>query len=168
VTVVPYVGNVVFMPARGFPRERRGGARELCGPYEGAVVIYDGRCGFCHAVLSALSERWRLPGQLVPWQAVDLGTFGISAGEAARQMWYIGPDRAASGALGFSAWLRGAGGLVGAVGLVLELPVLRLGSSLMYSIVARYRYQIPGPWGHTRPLPTVLHPMPRDRYNGRR
>jgi len=111
----------------------------------GAVLIYDGDCGFCTA-----SARWlqaRLPGAaaVTPHQAIDLAPVGLTEAETSRAAYWV--DETGSthrGAAAIAAALAACGGTWGIIGRLLAIPPLSWLASGVYAVVARNRHRLPG------------------------
>jgi predicted DCC family thiol-disulfide oxidoreductase YuxK len=113
-----------------------------------AVVVYDGMCGFCRYVVTALARRWSLAGRLQPWQSADLDALGLTEEDVHAKMWFVS-DRRSGGASAFAAWLQTGDRGAARLGRALNAPIIAQIAAAVYSCVARYRRRIPGPWEKT-------------------
>lgn len=114
-----------------------------------AVIIFDGSCGFCQFVVSALAERLRLPAERRPWQSLNLAEIGLTPEQVRKQIWYVSGETRRGGCSAFAAWLQTGGWASRLLGKVLQLPVIAQLGQLVYRLVAARRHQIPGPWQHS-------------------
>ncbi len=111
------------------------------------VLEFDGDCGFC--TRSAEWVRRRLPAEsgvaVEPWQALDLRSLGLTPTDVADAAWWVDRDGSRHrGHLAIAAALRAIGGAWGVVGRVMTLPVVSLLGRVVYALVSRYRYKLPG------------------------
>jgi predicted DCC family thiol-disulfide oxidoreductase YuxK len=115
-----------------------------------AVVVYDGDCGFCTALVEAALRRLRTPVSAVPWQRADLAALGVPEEDARLALQWIGADGARlQGHRAVAAWLRGAGGRWRVLAALLTAPGLNAAAAAGYRLVAANRRRIPGPWART-------------------
>jgi predicted DCC family thiol-disulfide oxidoreductase YuxK len=81
----------------------------------------------------------------VAWQHADLAAFGLTAEEAAARVRYVGRDgTVSSGGAAVAAVLAEAGGAWRVVAWLLRAPGVRALTEVVYRLVARYRYRLPG------------------------
>jgi predicted DCC family thiol-disulfide oxidoreductase YuxK len=112
------------------------------------ILYFDGRCGFCTAVVDWLERHSRTPLHARPWQAGGYQTHGLQRRDVERSVWWIDRDGsrvAAHAAL--TRALRACGAPWSALGALGELPVLRAIAAIVYRVIARARRRLPG----TRP-----------------
>jgi predicted DCC family thiol-disulfide oxidoreductase YuxK len=108
------------------------------------LLIFDGDCGFCTTSATA-GKRWLKLDNVEPWQMVDLEQFGLTAQQCQTEVkWVDVSGRAVGGANAVIATLRYRGGVWGLIGRLLALPGLHWFSGVVYRLVARYRYRLPG------------------------
>ena len=109
-----------------------------------ATLIFDGDCGFC--TTSAGWARRIAPGvATVAWQLTDLDALGVSEQQAAAQVQYVDDDGCVSGgAAAIAQLLIASGGLLGLLGRLMRLPVVRVVAAWVYKLVAANRYRLPG------------------------
>ena len=109
------------------------------------TLVFDGDCAFCSRC-AALAGRV-LPGNcvVVPWQAFDLASVGVTAERARSEVLWIGTDGTVSGgARAVARALRSAGGWWSVVGVLLSLPPVSWVTPPVYRLVAANRYRLPG------------------------
>jgi predicted DCC family thiol-disulfide oxidoreductase YuxK len=111
------------------------------------VVVFDGDCGVCRAVVKWLSKRLGEGTACVSYQQGDLASYGISLAEAKAQLWYVDVNgRCFGGSDGFAAWLKTGPAGARAAGWLLAAPGVRTVSHIAYRVFARHRHRVPGPW----------------------
>ena len=111
------------------------------------ILEFDGDCGFC-----TKSARWierRLPASsgvtVAPWQQLDLDALRLTRQDVTDAAWFIEPDGTRRrGHLAIAAALRAIGGAWAVVGRVLTWPVVSQVGAVVYRLVSRYRYRLPG------------------------
>lgn len=110
-----------------------------------AVVVYDGDCGFCTALVEAASRRLHTPVSAVPWQRADLAALGVPEADARLALQWIGTDGTRlQGHRAVAAWLRGAGGGWRVLAALLTAPGLDAAAAAGYRLVAANRRRMPG------------------------
>lgn len=123
----------------------------------GAVLVFDGDCGFCTTSVTWLADRFPGAFAVAPYQRVDLESLGLTARECDEKVQWIGDVTApvttrAEGAAAVGALLRtggrARGGLVGLAARGLgALAVVRPTSYVadaVYAVVAKNRQRLPG------------------------
>ena len=74
-----------------------------------------------------------------------LAPLGLTQRDVTEAAWWVEPDgRRRRGHEAIAASLRAIGGVWGVLGRVLTLPGISLLSALGYSLIAKYRYRLPG------------------------
>ncbi|MFN8147481.1 MAG: DCC1-like thiol-disulfide oxidoreductase family protein [Candidatus Nanopelagicales bacterium] len=123
----------------------------------GAVLVFDGDCGFCTTSVTWLADRFPGSFAIAPYQRVDLDALGLTARECDEKVQWIGDVTApvttrAEGAAAVGRLLQ-AGGRVrgGAVGIAARglgtLALVRPTSyvaDVVYAWVAANRQRLPG------------------------
>lgn len=115
-------------------------------------VIIDGDCAFCTSSTtwlgSRLSRRDRLDARRVPYQFLDLESFGLTEERARQEMIWVPagevPTRLDGGPVAFARWLEYAGLPYAILGRIIDAPPVRPLARLVYRWVAAHRHQLPG------------------------
>ncbi|MFN8156757.1 MAG: DCC1-like thiol-disulfide oxidoreductase family protein [Candidatus Nanopelagicales bacterium] len=123
----------------------------------GAVLVFDGDCGFCTTSVTWLAEQFPEAFATVPYQRTDLDVLGLTERECDERIQWIGDVTApvttrAQGAAAVGRLLQvGGRSRGGAVGLAARglgaLAVTRPTSYVadaVYAWVAANRYRLPG------------------------
>ncbi|MFJ4206475.1 DCC1-like thiol-disulfide oxidoreductase family protein [Streptomyces sviceus] len=115
------------------------------------VVVFDGSCGFCRATVMPLARarRLRLTGRLLPYQATDLGPYGLTEQDALERMWLVQDGHLHGAAQAFAAWFATGNMAARLIGRTLSLPGVRHAAKAASQLIARNRHRNPGPWEHT-------------------
>jgi predicted DCC family thiol-disulfide oxidoreductase YuxK len=106
-------------------------------------LVFDGDCGFCTTSANWLSRHGRV--EVVPWQFLELETVGLTTAQVSSSVWWLVDDRAvehSSRAIGRA--LLGRGRPWSWAGRLLLVPLVRPIADVVYRMVARYRYKLPG------------------------
>ncbi|REE94694.1 thiol-disulfide oxidoreductase DCC family protein [Thermomonospora umbrina] len=111
----------------------------------GAVLIYDGDCGFCSACVRWIERRIPTTARIVPFQFADLDALGVDAERAAHEVVWVDPDgRLHGGAQAVAGLLMDAGGPWRPLGAILRIPPFRWAAHGVYRLIADNRYRLPG------------------------
>ena len=83
------------IPLRGRPNRAAGGwrgaqsaghaaaaGRVQTGGVDGAVLIFDGDCGFCSSSIRFIQRRIPTRAAMVPWQRAPLASYGVTREQA--------------------------------------------------------------------------------------
>lgn len=111
-----------------------------------SVLVYDGDCGFC-----TTSARWveskLLPagGTIAPWQSLELQMFGLSEADVTSASWWVDPQGGTHrGERGIAQMLVDRGGMWALLGRIALTPPLIGVLGLLYGLIAKNRYRLPG------------------------
>ncbi len=108
------------------------------------LLIFDGDCGFC-TTSARTGQRWLSLEHVEPWQFLDLDTLPVTETQCGAAVQWVAVDgTVASAHEAVIASLRHAGGIWAVLGRILALPGVRPLAGVVYRIVARYRYRLPG------------------------
>jgi predicted DCC family thiol-disulfide oxidoreductase YuxK len=109
------------------------------------TLLFDGRCGFCTWTVEWLRPRLRSPLRMVPFQAVVPESYGLTPAEVERSVWWVEPDGTrVRGAEAIARALTACGGPWVLVARLIEAPVLRWISALLYRLIGAVRTWLPG------------------------
>lgn len=108
------------------------------------LLVFDGDCGFCTTSARA-GQRLLGLEHVEPWQFLDLDTLPVTE-EQCRQavQWVAADGTVASAHQAVVAALRHAGRGWAVLGRLMALPGIRSLAGVVYRLVARYRYRMPG------------------------
>ncbi len=130
-------------------------------PYrERATLIFDGDCGFCTSSVDWLARTLPVMPRSVPFQWAPLDELGLSLEETRDRVWLVTTDRSGrlhqyGGYLAVSKLLRHQPHLGWRfLGILLDTPPFSFVAGAGYSLVARYRYRMPGGTPACRMRPT--------------
>jgi predicted DCC family thiol-disulfide oxidoreductase YuxK len=108
------------------------------------LLVFDGDCGFC-TTWADRWQRWSGLDHVEPWQFLDLEPLGLTEERCTTAVqWVAGDGTVASAEDAVIAALRHAGGAWALLGRMLALPGIHAGAGVLYRLIARYRYRLPG------------------------
>ena len=108
------------------------------------VLVFDGDCGFCTTSARASQRRLGLE-HVEPWQFLDLDELGLRRQACEQAVQWVDDDgTVVSAERAAIAALRHAGGGWRLLGRALGLPGIVQVAGLLYRLIARYRYRLPG------------------------
>ncbi|MHB1172542.1 MAG: thiol-disulfide oxidoreductase DCC family protein [Lacisediminihabitans sp.] len=128
----------------------------LSKPANGALLVFDGECGFCTTAVTWLERALPAFPAAIPYQWADLDAIGLSTDEAAARVWLVTPDHQYGGHLAASALLRHQPDIAWRfLGWLIETPPFSWAAAASYALVAKYRQLLPGgtPACKARPAP---------------
>ncbi len=108
------------------------------------ILVFDGDCGFCTSFVHLL-ERIGLRAEVVAWQIADLDELGITEGQAAETVCWIGVEgtvRTGHEAIGAALGTAGPGWRV--AGRIVLLPGISGIAAMIYRLTARNLHRLPG------------------------
>ncbi|MDT7570151.1 MAG: hypothetical protein QOE05_325 [Actinomycetota bacterium] len=110
-----------------------------------ATLVFDGDCGFCTRCVALVPGSARRTTTVVPYQRADLAALGLTAGECAEAVQWVGDDGSrAPGHAAIGRLLQSAGGIWRALGTALLVPPISWLAALVYRLVAANRMRLPG------------------------
>lgn len=121
------------------------------------VVLFDGHCGFCTWSVEFARRAVRANVEFIPYQSVDVAEFGLSVEQCAQQVQFVGRDGAVGGEQPLGGERAVAAVLMSgrpawrALGAVIDSPIFRPVSAVVYRLIARHRGRL---WG----VPPALSP----------
>ena len=113
------------------------------------TLVFDGDCGFCTSAVNWLQNALASPPSVVPYQRADLDSLGLTTDEAAARVWFVtmahGRGHQYGGHLAVAAILRAQPDLASRfLGNLLRTFPFSPIAAVGYSLVARFRHQLPG------------------------
>lgn len=114
----------------------------------GALLIYDGDCGFCTSAARWAEQGFGHGEQIAAWQVLGeetLASLGLGPDDVQRAAWWVGADGSLDGghrAVGRA--LEAAGGWRRVAGELALIPPTGWLAAAVYRIVVRYRHRLPG------------------------
>lgn len=110
-----------------------------------ATLVFDGDCGFCTWVIDQVQRRLRPEAEILPWQFADLATLGLTPDACVESMQWVAVDGTVSaGGQAVTAVLRASRQPWPLLAAVLAVPGVATAVDLLYRLVARNRYRLPG------------------------
>lgn len=111
----------------------------------GAVLVFDGDCGFCTACVE-FTRRWIRPSvDIQPWQFLDLADYGLTEEQCAEAVQFVATDgRIHSGSRAVTGMLRTAHRPWPWIAALADAPGIAPIAASAYRLVARNRYRLPG------------------------
>lgn len=119
-------------------------------PRERTTFVFDGDCGFCTSAVLWLERTLPAMPTTLPFQWAPLDELGLSAEEAAERVWLVTTDSDGllhqhGGYLAVSVILRHQPHVGWRfLGVLLDTPPFSLAAGIGYSLIARFRYLLPG------------------------
>jgi predicted DCC family thiol-disulfide oxidoreductase YuxK len=108
------------------------------------VLIYDGDCAFCTRC-ARFAQRIAPDAEIVAWQLTDLAELGITEGQAADAVQWVGADGTVrSGHEAVAATLSNAGRIGKIIGGAILLPGVSWMAANAYRLLADNRHRLPG------------------------
>ena len=108
------------------------------------LLVFDGDCGFCTTWARRWQRWWHLEN-VEPYQFLDLEPLGLTAEACSEAVqWVDGDGTAHAAEHAVVAALRFRGGAWGVLGRFVALPGIIHLTGVVYRLVARYRYRLPG------------------------
>lgn len=112
----------------------------------GAMLLYDGDCGFCTVTARWMTDRLRTPVAVVPWQSVtDLDALGLSAADLSTAVYWVDVfGRRERGHRAVARLLRLCRWPLPLAGALMATPPLSWLAAGAYRVIARNRHRLPG------------------------
>ncbi|WP_281284722.1 thiol-disulfide oxidoreductase DCC family protein [Nonomuraea mesophila] len=123
----------------------------------GAVLVFDGDCGFCTKCIEIVRRHMRIRARITPWQSADLAGLGVTRERAQYELLWICERGVYGGAQAVAKLLIDAGPPWSLLGLTLRLPPMRWAAHALYRLVADNRYRLPGAGSACALPPERLH-----------
>jgi predicted DCC family thiol-disulfide oxidoreductase YuxK len=106
------------------------------------TLVYDADCGFCTVSADWLKRHGDC--EVVPWQGLDLAIVGLTQDEVASAAYWLEGGDKRRGSRAIAAAMRTCGPGYRVLGWLIDLPPVRPLAALVYALVAKYRYKLPG------------------------
>jgi predicted DCC family thiol-disulfide oxidoreductase YuxK len=109
------------------------------------ILVFDGDCGFCTSSAHWVELHARSPINAVPWQRLDLNKYGLTTAETSAAAWWIdGEGKKFRGHLAIGHALLTCGRGWRLLGRLCLLAPFSWIASVLYRLITRYRYRLPG------------------------
>ena len=109
------------------------------------ILIFDGDCAFCSSSIRLISKAIRKHPEIKPYQWIDLTHYEISKEECTKAIqFYKSEKKTYSGARAFAQFLILSNYPWKILGFLLELPLINWIARIIYGVIARNRYRLPG------------------------
>jgi len=109
------------------------------------ILIFDGDCAFCSSSIRLITKVIQNHPKIKPFQWTDIESLGITQKECLSAVqFYKNETNRYSGAQAFSQFLKLSNQPWKLLGYFLDLPIIRWVSKVIYSLVAKNRYRLPG------------------------
>ncbi|MEI8024377.1 MAG: DUF393 domain-containing protein [Actinomycetota bacterium] len=110
-----------------------------------SFLIWDGDCAFCARCVQFIQKRIRTSAKIVAHQKTDLKVLGLTTEQCNQALqWVNGEGRIRSGSRAVAELLKTANSVWPVLGVLIDLPIIRLFSSAIYKLIAKNRQHLPG------------------------
>ncbi len=107
--------------------------------------IWDGDCAFCARCVQFIQRRIHTSATIVAHQKADLKVLGLTTEQCNQALqWVNSEGRIRSGSRAVAELLKSANGVWPVLGVLIDLPIIRLISSAIYKLIAKNRQHLPG------------------------
>ena len=108
-------------------------------------LVWDGDCAFCARCVGFIERRVKTEAKIVAHQKADLLQLGLTTEQCnAALQWVFRDSTIRSGSRAVAALLRSSNFGWAILGVAIDLPVVRLISSVIYKLIAKNRQHLPG------------------------
>ena len=112
---------------------------------EKSFLIWDGDCAFCARCVQFIQRRIRTSATIVAHQKADLKVLGLTTEQCNQALQWVNSDgRIRSGSRAVAELLKTANGAWPVLGVLIDLPIIRIISSAIYKLIAKNRQHLPG------------------------
>jgi len=109
------------------------------------MLIFDGDCSFCTSSATWIEHRLPDDARVEPWQRVDLEALGLTERDVTTAAYWVDENGSSyRGARSIAKALVRAGGVWKPVGIVMQIPPVSWLGALVYVVIAKNRYRLPG------------------------
>jgi predicted DCC family thiol-disulfide oxidoreductase YuxK len=128
------------------------------------TLVFDGDCGFCTSTVHWAERRCRPAVRFVPWQNLDLAAHGLSHEAVTSSVQWLSPRTSAGrpvphGSAAVARTLLRSRWPFRPIGALMLVPPVSWLAELVYRLIARNRYRMPG----GTPACAVPGPVPSAR-----
>jgi len=111
----------------------------------GPMLIFDGDCSFCTSSATWIEHRLPDDARVELWQRVDLEALGLTERDVTTAAYWVDENGSSyRGARSIAKALVRAGGVWKPVGIVMQIPPVSWFAALVYVVIAKNRYRLPG------------------------
>ena len=112
---------------------------------EKSFLIWDGDCAFCARCVQFIQRRIRTSATIVAHQKADLKVLGLTTEQCNQALQWVNSDgRIRSGSRAVAEFLKTANYAWPVLGVLIDLPIIRIISSAIYKLIAKNRQHLPG------------------------
>ncbi len=112
---------------------------------EKSFLIWDGDCAFCARCVQFIQRRIHTSATIVAHQKADLEVLGLTTEQCNQALQWVDSDgQIRSGSRAVAELLKSADGVWPVLGVLIDLPIIRLFSSAIYKLIAKNRQHLPG------------------------
>ncbi len=112
---------------------------------EKSSLIWDGDCAFCARCVQFIQRRIHTSATIVAHQKADLEVLGLTTEQCNQALQWVDSDgQIRSGSRAVAELLKSADGVWPVLGVLIDLPIIRLFSSAIYKLIAKNRQHLPG------------------------
>ena len=109
------------------------------------VLIWDGDCAFCSRCVKFVERRIKPRAIIISYQKASLDELGLTDEQCSSALQWVDIDgRVCSGSRAVAALLRSSSGAWHVLGVLIDIPIIRLIAEGGYQLIARNRKHLPG------------------------
>lgn len=109
------------------------------------VLLFDGDCSFCTTSINLIKKYAKNSVHIIPYQKVNLKEYGLDENYCERYIHFICQNKNKyTGAKAFSEFFRYCGFRGRVLGSVIRFFEIFKLSTLIYSIISKFRHKLPG------------------------
>lgn len=110
-----------------------------------SFLIWDGDCAFCARCVQLIEKRIQTSAKIIAHQKADLKVLGLTTEQCNQALqWVNGDGQIRSGSRAVAQLLKSANRAWPILGVLIDLPGIRLISSAIYKLIAKNRQHLPG------------------------
>ena len=112
---------------------------------EKSFLIWDGDCAFCARCVQFIQRRIKTSATIVAHQKADLKVLGLTTEQCNQALqWVNSNGQIRSGSRAVAELLKTANSGWPVLGVLIDLPTIRIFSSAIYKLIAKNRQHLPG------------------------